>query len=159
MPGIIDKLQMKRYRLLYFIVYKGGKIREEPGLNARLIRLFDYKSDGHFYADWNALHSEGYLVSEDGQVVATKSARKEFSFLTFLQLAEGISFGVTASLFFYLVADTFQLSIFGIALYNNNNVLLLSAVALLIVGILARKIFRDFAPELPSEDKIKDSGL
>jgi hypothetical protein len=159
LPGIIDKLQMKRYRLLYFIVYKGGKVPEEPGLNARLIRLFDYKSDGHFYTDWNALHSEGYLVSKGGQVVATKAARKEFSFLTFLQLTEGISFGVTASLLFYLVADAFRLSVFGVALYNNNNVLLLSAVALLVIGILARKIFRDFAPELPSEEKIRDSRL
>lgn len=158
-PGIIDKLQMKRFRLLYFIVYKGGKISEGPGLNARLIKLFDYKSDGHFYTDWKALHDEGYLVSEKGQVIATRAARKEFSFLTFLLLTEGISFGVTASLLFYSIADAFKLTVFGIQLYNNTNVVVLSAAALLMVGILARKVFRDFAPQLPPDEKIRDSRL
>lgn len=159
MPGIIDKLQMKRYRLLYFIVYRGGKITDEPGLNARLIRLFDYKSDGHFYTDWKSLHDEGYLVSEKGQVVVTKAARKEFSFLTFLLLTEGISFGVTASLLFYSIADAFKLTVLGIALYNNTNVVVLSAAALLLIGILARKVFRDFAPQLPPDERIRDSKL
>lgn len=67
---------MNRYRLLYFI-YKKGKIEARPGLKATLAKLFKYKSDGHFYPDWNFLVDGKFIEEKDGYIVATKKTNQE----------------------------------------------------------------------------------
>jgi hypothetical protein len=142
---------MNRYRLLYFIVSK-KRIKDRPGLKANLIKLFEYKSDGHFYTDWDFLLNEKFIESKDGYIVATDRAKQEFSFLLWSKVTAILStiIGIVLLIYFSSSILGVQLSIYGIYA---------SSITLIAFGIGLYKVIYKFVPSLPTKDKIKSSNL
>lgn len=149
---------MKRYKLLFFIWYHRGKLRDNPGVKAKLSALFGYKSDGRFYTDWDFLVEEEFLKVEGGFIVATKKAQREFSFLLFVRVIEGLALAVAIVLSIYAFALTFHLAPFGVELYTVNAIVI-SAAALFVMFYFARRIYKIFVPIMPPDEELRNSGL
>jgi len=123
---------MNRYRLLYHFAYSNERFRDEPGLNAKLIDQFGYKSDGHFYTDWNALFHDGFLRREGDMIIVTDKAKREFSFIFVLKLIELLSVLMAAVILLNVVGEIYRITIFGFPLFN---VYTISATAGFLIGI------------------------
>jgi len=130
--------------MLYYF-YKKRKVKDYPGIKSRLTRAFGYKSDGHFYHDWNYLLNGEFLTKKDGYIKITRKGNKEFALLTTIQIAEivSIAFGVVFLLFWFM-------SFLGLSL--SPQVLPAYGIFMLAMSILYHKILKDFAPELPEAD-------
>jgi len=79
--GIKAELQSPRTKLLYFIyLAPGSRIKNEPGIKSKIRKALGYKSDGHFYHDWEYLLRSSMLMEEGGYFVVTDKGKEEFAF-------------------------------------------------------------------------------
>lgn len=155
MTGVFELLQMHKYRLLYFIWFR-GKVKDEPGLKAKLARLFGYKSDGHFYVDWDFLFENGFLVSEGGYIVATDKAQKQFSFLTLIKIMQWLSLVIAVALILFITASDLHWNP-PLLVLDSNLVIAVSAGFLIATAYVSHRVYNNFVPAIPSKEELRDS--
>jgi len=138
-----EVLQTNRYRLLYFI-YQKRRIKSYPGIKSELRKVFGYRSDGHFYPDWEYLFNENLLVEKDGYIRITRKGRQEFILLASLRNATYVSIAMGSLLFYF----------YGLLLTGWQPppyILILCAFLLLASGVLFEHTRRNFVPSIPDE--------
>lgn len=143
---------MPKYRMMYF-VYSKGKLRDEPGINGKLGKLFGYKSDGHLYPDIQSLFDEGFLEKKEGFIIPTVKLGQEFAIF---KGAHYISVGCVimgAILFAYA-----ELVTMGYLRFNLIAVGAASA-SLFVLALIFTTAYSKLVPRLPSKEEIRDSGL
>jgi hypothetical protein len=149
---IVERLQMNRYRLLYYVVRKGRVYDDSTSLaKTRLKRMFGYSSDGAFYPDWEFLTRERFVEEKEGYVEATKKARTEFSFLLWGRLMQAFMIVAGATMVIFFAATTYSLRVPGVAL-NSPYLVYVSGIFLLGFGIASHYIYRDLTPRPPSDE-------
>ncbi len=144
---IKNQFQTKRSRLLYFI-YQKRKIKNHAGIKSKLAKAFEYKSDGHFYHDFNYLVNSGLLEENGDYLRITKTGRSEFRLLGTMRFAILITllFG-----FYYFIAPITFLSSFPIVF---NLYIYFASVIFFTVAILCYFTFKTFRPRPPSDEEI-----
>jgi len=148
---IFERLQMNRYRMLYYIVSKGRVYDDSSALaKTRLKRMFGYSSDGAFYPDWEFLTREGFIVEKEGYVEATRKARAEFSFLLWGRLMQALMMVAGATMLVFYVATTYSFTVLG-AILVSPYLAYVTGIFLLGFGIASHYIYRDLTPRPPVE--------
>jgi len=158
LTDIFELLKMNKYRLLYFIWAYRGELKDEPGLKAKLAKLFGYKSDGHFYPDWEALFEDGFLVMKGDHVVITQKARRHFSFLLALNLMRWLSVIIATVLLIYIVTSTLHWNPPWFDL-NSIYVISVSTGFLFAMAIIGHYVYKNFVPSIPSKKEFEASGV
>ena len=143
--SLSELLRSKRYKLLYYF-YRKRRIRDSPGIKSELAKLLDYKSDGHFYSDWNYLLKDGFLIEKDGFIKITRKGISEFRLLDTLQIAMLFSLMFSTLQFYYLCIIVIGVPI---TIFSLLYLLLSSGIGLLATAILCFIVVRDYTPKLP----------
>jgi hypothetical protein len=134
-------------KLLYFLyLAPGSRVRDDPGIKSKICKALGYKSDGHFYHDWECLLQTNMLKKEGDYFVVTDEGKEEFAFSSptlrhnFLIIGVGMILIIIYKLIIEEILPILAIEVFG--------------MILTLLGILLIMFAKRNEPELPFRAKV-----
>lgn len=142
-----NEIQSPRNKLLY-LIYSAPKsrIRDEPGVRAKICRALDFSSDGLFYYHLKYLTESGLIEQQGGYIRITEEGEQEF------EAAESLfAFGI--------IAIAMGITFFSLLILVKMGYLSISSIVgigfvIVIVGVISYWKAKESRPKLPREARI-----
>lgn len=134
-------------KLLYFLyLAPHSRVRDDPGIKSKICKALGYRSDGHFYYDWESLLQSNMLKKEGDYFVVTDKGKEEFAFCSptlrhnFLIIMVGTILIIIYGLIIKEILPLLAIGIFG--------------MILILLGLLLLMFDKRNEPELPFRAKV-----
>ncbi len=122
-----------------------SRIKAEPGVKSSLSSALGYKSDGHFYYDWNYLVSAGMIEERQGYYIVTDTGKKEFALYATAAMGNWIMVVMGVAMVSFAVG-------INLGLFPKESIAIFGA-GLISIGSVFLLISRRNKPKLPTKAK------